>query len=266
MLVNGTKNITFDLKINYRIVQSIQFFSNKILTQLQFLDEYYKDYFINLNENIGHNISFYELFILLKKDFNDLRTQSTLYIKVNPNIYVEQMYLNNIIPLVKKSFLSFGFFIYYFSLFFYGSPIVEFSFDTYTITETDSIIETDINNSGIFNLMSKNNTYYLSLTFNIFSKLFQDFYSFLISLFTKLDNRSEYISNLTQVLIPNFIQQLDKITNLFQFSYFDLEIIRNNTTDIFTKEISIRFRNRIKEIYEFIHEFQNNISDILNLL
>ena len=161
MLVNGTKNITFDLKINYRIVQSIQFFSNKILTQLQFLDEYYKDYFINLNENIGHNISFYELFILLKKDFNDLRTQSTLYIKVNPNIYVEQMYLNNIIPLVKKSFLSFGFFIYYFSLFFYGSPIVEFSFDTYTITETDKIIETNINSSGIFNLMSRNNTNFL---------------------------------------------------------------------------------------------------------
>lgn len=266
MLVNGTKNITFDLKINYRNVQSIQFLSNKISEQLQFLDEYYKDYLENLNENIGHNTTFYDLFLKVKNEFLQLRTQSTLYIKVNPNIYVEQMYLNNIIPLVKKSFLSFGFFIYYFSLFFYGSPIVEFSFDTYTITETDKIIETNINNSGIFNLMSRNNTYYLSLTLNIFSKLFQDFYSFLISLFTKLDNRSEYISNLTQVLIPNSIQQIDKMTNLFQFSYFDLEIIRNNTTDIFTKETSIRFRNRIKEIYESMNEFQNNILDILNLL
>ena len=266
MLLNGTKNITFDLKINYRIVQAIQFFSNKILTQLLFLDEYYRDYLKILNENIGHNTSFYQLFLLLKKNFNDLRTQATLYVNVNPNIYVEQMYLNNIIPLVKKSFLTFGFFIYYFSLFFYGSPIVEFSFDTYTITETGTIIETNFNSIGIFNLMSKNNTYYLSLTLNIFSKIFQDFYSFIISLFSKLDNNSEFISNLTQILIPSFIQKLDKITNTFQFSYFDLEIIRNDVLNIFTKEISIRFRNRIKIIYELLNEFQVNISNILDLL
>jgi len=267
MLVNGTKNITFDLKINYRIVQSIQFFSNKMVTQLLFLDEYYKDYFDNLNGNIGHNISFYELFLKLKNEFLQLRTQSTLYIKVNPNIYVEQMYLNHIIPLVKSSFQLFSFFIYYFSVFFYGSLIVEFSFDTYEIIETGSIIDIDKNNGGIFNLMNKNNTYYLSVTLNIFSKLFQDFYSFFISLFSKLDNRSEYISNVTQILIPNFIKQIDNITNILQISYFDLEIIRNDDiTNIFSKEISLRFRNRINTIYLLLKEFEKNLSDILNLL
>lgn len=266
MLVNGTKNITFDLKINYRIIQSIQFFSNKIYEQLLFLDEYYKDYFDNLNENIGHNTTFYDLFLKLKHEFLQLRTQSTLYIKVNPNMYVEQMYLNHIIPLVKSSFQLFSFFIYYFSVFFFGSPVVNFSFDTYEIIETGSIIETDKNNKGIFNLMTKNNTYYLSLTLNIFSKLFQDFHLFSSSLFSKLDNRSEYISKITQILIPNFIQQIDKITNIFQFSYFDLEIIRNEQTNIFTKEISIRFRNRINTIYLLLKEFEKNLSDILNLL
>ena len=67
MLVNGTKNITYDLKINYRIIQSIQFFSSKVLTNLEFIEEYLNEILDVIDISIGHNINFYDIFQLLKR-------------------------------------------------------------------------------------------------------------------------------------------------------------------------------------------------------
>ena len=55
----------------------------------------------------------------------------------------------------------------------------------------------------------------------IFSKIFQDFIGFLVSIFTKLDNKSDFIAVLTRELIPSFIQNLNLIANIIQFSFFD---------------------------------------------
>lgn len=266
MLVNDSKNITFDLKINYRFIQSILFVTEKIITQFLFLDEYYSDYLNTLNANVGHNLTYYELFQNTLGNFRDLKTQVSLYINVNPNIYVEQMYLNNIIPLVRKSFLSLGFFLYYFSSFFYGSNITTFTLETFEIIESNEIITVEQNKSGIFNLMKKNNTFFLTLTLNILGKIFQSFHSYATSLFSKLDNQSETIFDLTQILIPNFFLLIDKIANYFEFLFYDLEIIRNYKIQILTTEISERFRSRARETYKFIIDLEIILADILNSL
>lgn len=266
MLVNGTKNITFDLKINYRIIQSIQFFSSKVLTNLDFIEEYLNEILNVINISIGHNINFYDIFQLLKRSFFLLLQSANLYINTDPDIFREQFFLNNIIPLMSNALDSFRFFLDYLSKMWYGSPISIYNIETYEIIETGDIIDTNQNKKGIINLMNSTEIYYLSLLLNIFSKIFQDFIGFLVSIFTKLDTRSEFIAILTRQLIPSFIQQLNIIANIIQFSFFDFEILRNNKTDIFTENVSLRFRNRINEITKNIKELNKTINDILLLL
>lgn len=267
MLVNGTKNLTYDLKINYRFIQSLQFFSNKVIKQLNLLGDYFSDFSESLNEKIGHNYSFYELFLKTKNEFTQLRTQTTLYINTNPSIYEEQIYLNNVLSQIKKSFSSLRFLLFYYSLFFYGSSIVSFSFESFTVNITDNVIELKIFSPGIFNLMSLNQKYILNSSLMIFSKLFSDFYSFNLALFIKLDNRNEYISNLTQNLIPKYIENLDEISNTLQFSYFDLEIIRNNSIELLTvSNKSETFQNRIKNVFDLLSKLEIQLTEILQLL
>ena len=266
MLVNGTKNITYDLKINYRIVQSIQFFSSKVLTNLDFIEEYLNEILDVININIGHNINFYDIFQVLKRSFFLLLQSANLYINTDPEIFREQFFLNNIIPLMSNALDSFRFFLDYLSKMWYGSPISIYNIETYEIIETGDIIDTNQNKKGIINLMNSTEIYYLSLLLNIFSKIFQDFIGFLVSIFTKLDTRSEFIAILTRQLIPSFIQQLNIIANMIQFSFFDFEIIRNNKTDIFTEFVSIRFRNRIQEVITNVVSLNTVINQILLLL
>lgn len=266
MLVNGTKNITFDLKINYRIIQSIQFFSSKILTNLEFIEEYLIEIRDVITSNIGHNVSFYDLFKLLKKEFFLLLQSTTLYINTDPDINREQIFLNNIIPLMSNALHSLQFFFIYLSKMWFGSKITNFNIETYEIIETEDIISKDQNKKGLINLMTATEIYYISLLLDIFSKIFQDFIGFLASIFTKLDNKSEFIAVLTRQLIPTFIQKLNLIANTIQFSFFDFEIIRNNPLDILTEEISVRFRNRIEDISKNLEELRININDILLLL
>ena len=266
MLVNGTKNITFDLKINYRIIQSIQFFSSKVLTNLEFIEDYLNEILDVINISIGHNINFYDIFQLLKKNFFLLLQAANLYINTDPDIFREQVFLNNIIPLMSDALHSFRFFLDYLSKMWYGSSISVYNIETYEITETETIIETNQNKKGLINLMNDIEIYYLSLLLNIFSKIFQDFIGFLVSIFTKLDNKSEFISVLTRQLIPSFIQNLNLIANMIQFSFFDFEIIRNNKIDIFTEYVSTRFRNRIQEIITNIVTLNTVINQILLLL
>ena len=249
MLVNGTKNITFDLKINYRIIQSIQFFSSKILTNLEFIEEYLIEIRDVITSNIEHNVSFYDLFELLKKEFFLLLQSTTLYINTDPDINREQIFLNNIIPLMRNALYSLQFFFIYLSKMWFGSKITNFNIETYEIIETEDIISKDKNKKGLINLMTATEIYYISLLLNIFGKIFQDFIGFLVSIFTKLDNKSEFIAVLTRQLIPTFIQKLNLIANTIQFSFFDFEIIRNNPLDILTEEISVRFRNRIGRVH-----------------
>ena len=266
MIVNGTKNITFDLKINYRIIQSIQFFSSKVIGNLDFIEEYLNQIKDVITSNIGHNVTFYDLFQLLKKDFFLLLQSTTLYINTDPDIFKEQLYLNNIIPLMSNALYSLYLFLNYLSKMWYGSTISIFNIKTYEIIETENIILENENKKGLINLMNNKEIYYISLLLNIFSKIFQDFIGFLVSLFIKLDNKSEFIAVLTKQLIPTFIQKLNLIANTIQFSFFDFEIIRNNRTDIFTKNISTRFRNRIQEILNILKELRKIINDILLLL
>ena len=87
-----------------------------------------------------------------------------------------------------------------------------------------------------------------------------------MSIFTKLDTKSEFIAVLTRELIPSFIQNLNLIANIIQFSFFDFEIIRNNKTDIFTEFVSIRFRNRIQEVITNVVSLNTVINQILLLL
>lgn len=266
MLVNGTKNITYDLKINYRIIQSIQFFSSKVLTNLNFIEEYLNEILNVINISIGHNINFYNIFQLLKTNFFLLLQAANLYITTDPDISREQVFLNNIIPLVSNALNSFRFFLDYLSKMWYGAPISIYNIETYEITETGTIIETNQNKKGLINLMNSTEIYYLSLLLNIFSKIFQDFIGFLVSIFTKLDTKSEFIAVLTRELIPSFIQNLNLIANIIQFSFFDFEIIRNNKTDIFTEFVSIRFRNRIQEVITNVVSLNTVINQILLLL
>lgn len=266
MLVNGTKNITFDLKINYRIIQSIQFFSSKVLTNLDFIEEYLNEISNVINVSTGHNINFYDIFQLLKRNFFLLLQAVNLYINTDPDISREQVFLNNIIPLMSDALHSFRFFLDYLSKMWYGAPISVYNIETYEITETETIIGTNENKKGLINLMNDIEIYYISLLLNIFSKIFQDFIGFLVSIFTKLDNKSEFISVLTRQLIPSFIQNLNLIANMIQFSFFDFEIIRNNKIDIFTEYVSIRFRNRIQEIITNVVTLNTVINQILLLL
>lgn len=260
-----TKIVSYDTRINYRLVQFFQFFSQKLFLYFSFMDSYYKDILDSVNTNVGHNKTHYELFLQTQTLVQTLETVTTTYVETNPSIYDETPYLSAVNNVMEECLLSFSQYVHNFSVLWLQSRIYNYG-DDYSITETDSYIDTCSKERGIINIM---NTRQLSITFNIINvlvKIIEQSNNYYSSLFQKLDKNNDNISQITQVLFPQLTETLEQIVYYTYFSSIDFNIITLNRENILSTDINKDFSEKMITLSEKIIEMKDIVLNIFSLI
>ena len=108
--VSIRKIIAYDTKINYRLVKTIQFMSRKLSMNLDYIERYYQDIIYVVNNNVGHNKTHYELFLIMKENNQKLLIETKTYISIDPQIDQEGQYLSKVkstLEIFLKSFSNY---------------------------------------------------------------------------------------------------------------------------------------------------------------
>lgn len=229
------------------------------------MDSYYNDMLESVNTSVGHNKTHYELFLQTQELIEDLKTITTEYVETNPSIYEESSYLSAVNNAVEKCLLSLSQYIHNFSVLWLASKIYNYG-DDYSITETDSYIDTCSKEKGIINIM---NTRQLSITYNIINvivKIIEQSNNYYSSLFQKLDKNNDNISQITQVLFPQLTDTLEQIVYYIYFSSIDFNIITLNRENILSSDINNDFSEKMVILSEKIIEMKDVVLNIFSLI
>ena len=259
------KIIAYDTKINYRLVQFFQFFSQKLSSTFTFMDSYYNNMYDAVISNVGHNKTHYELFQQTQVLVENLKTVTTEYITVNPTIYDEAEYLLTVSNAVEVCLSSLSQYIHNFGYLWLQSKLFEYG-DDYSIQETGLFIDGCSKEKGIINIM---NVRQLSIMYNIINsivKVMEQVNSYFSSLFQKLDTNNDNISQVTQVLFPELQNELEQMVYFSYFASTDFNIITLNRENILDKNINDEFTEKIVDLSDEIVKMKETVLNIFSLI
>jgi len=265
MTITPTKIVAFDTKINYRLVQFFNFFSQKIAYNLNFINTYYLEIMDVVNSSIGHNKTHYELFTQFQTSVNNVVLSTTEYLNVNPPLEEEAVYLVKVQNTLKILLCSFSQYIHNFGKLWYREKITIYNSD-YTITETDEIIAPTSIQLGIINIMNKMQIFILYSILTIIIRILEQTNNYFISLFQKLDKNNENIQQITLVLFPKLFAEYEAMVYFLFFSGIDFNIIFNNLENILEKNVNKKFTEKINDAVVKILELSNTIQTIFSLI
>lgn len=265
MTITPTKIVAFDTKINYRLVQFFNFFSQKIAYNLIFINTYYLEIINVVNSSIGHSKTHYELFTQFQKSVNSVVLSTTEYLNVNPPLEEEAVYLLNVKDTVKILLCSFSQYIHNFGKLWYREKITIYNND-YTITETDEIIASTSIQLGIINIMNQREIFILYTILTIIIRILEQTNNYFISLFQKLDKNNENIQQITIVLFPKLFVEYEAFIYFLFFSGIDFNIIFNNRENILDTNVNKKFTEKINDSVVKIVELNNTIQTIFSLI
>lgn len=265
MTITPTKIVAFDTKINYRLVQFFNFFSQKIAYNLTFVDTYYVEIINVVNSSTGHSKTHYQLFIQFKLSVNNVVLSTTEYLNVNPPLEEEAVYLLKVKNTLKILLCSFSQYIHNFGKLWYREKITLYNND-YTIVETDEIIESTSIQMGIINIMNPRQIFILYTILTIITRIMEQTNNYFISLFQKLDKNNENIQQITLVLFPKLFLEYEAVIYFLFFSGIDFNIIFNNRENILEMNVNKNFTNKIKATTTKILELNQTIQTIFSLI
>jgi hypothetical protein len=259
------KIIAYDTKINYRLVQLFQFFSQKLSSTFLFIDAYYNNMFESINSNVGHNKTHYELFQQTQLLIDELKTVTTEYINEDPSIYDEAEYLLIVSNAVEVCLSSLSQYIHNFGYLWLESKLFQYG-DDYSIEETGLLIDSCSKEKGIINIMNQKQ---LSIMLNILNtvvKVIEQSNSYFSSLFQQLDNNNDNITQVTQVLFPELESELEQMVYFSYFASTDFNIITLNRENILESNINDEFTEKIVSFSNEILKMKETLLNIFSLI
>lgn len=263
--ITSTKIVAYDTKINYRLIQFFQFFSQKISFNLLFVNSYYEEINNVVTTSIGHNKTHYELFLKFKTMVDTVNVTTTQYININPPLEEEGVYLLQVKTTLNNMLNSFAHYIHNFGKLWLGEKKIMYNED-YTIVETDEFISPSSRDEGIINNMNKKQVFILYSILTIITRIMEQTNNYFLSLFQKLDKNNENIQQITLVLFPKLFIDYENVIYFLFFSSIDFNIIINNRESIFLPGMNQNFTDKITNAYKKILDLNQTIQTIFSLI
>jgi hypothetical protein len=262
--ITPTKIVAYDTKINYRLIQFFQFFSQKISFNLLFVNSYYEEINDVVTTSIGHNKTHYELFLKFKTMVDIVYITTTQYININPPLEEEGVYLLQVKTALKNMLNSFAHYVHNFGKLWLGEKKIMYNED-YTIVDTDVISSSSLD-GGIINNMNKKQVFILYSILTIITRSMEQTNNYFLTLFQKLDKNNENIQQITLVLFPKLFIDYESVVFFLFVSSIDFNIIINNRENIFITNVNQNFTDKITSAYKKIIDLDQTIQTIFSLI